>query len=133
MSELRGGGSAERAAVSELPPADVPDTQYHMMGGDGMTLRERWRRLGEGAAMKRTGGCNCPEEAERELRIVEGDPEGRLRIPWAIMPFNEGDQVVPYFDFSYRKPKGANRGKTKKVYLRTVVFAYCPFCGRKYR
>jgi len=76
--------------------------------------------------MRRTGGCDCISELNKQLRKATGDPDAALEATVSL----RGD-CYPWMSAVYRERRKDGTYKRGAKH-RTIIPNYCPFCGRKY-
>lgn len=74
---------------------------------------------------KKIKSCDCLDKFDKAIKKEFPDPQAC--VEWVSdLSGNSWPRLVA----TYRKPtKG---GFTKKVFEKTIVPTYCPFCGKKY-
>ncbi len=72
--------------------------------------------------------CSCIDEVRKKLKEQTKDDIGILKN--VSYMFSGGEILGTSFLYNARKKDGT---KSKKLTTETILFVYCPFCGKKYK
>ena len=72
--------------------------------------------------------CSCIDKVREKLKEQTKDDTGILKNVFR-MP-SCGEILSTSFLYNARKKDGT---KSKKLTTETILFVYCPFCGKKYK